>query len=116
MNATAGTTQDPVTEATGACSCPPCTVPPWRTRDSWFSLASLIGGLAMIAFGVMAVVADRVPLVGWAILGVVVGAAVAALVVNARAGHRGWCLAARSLWVGVAAPGLPIRAITALAF
>lgn len=98
------------------CSCPPATVPPWRTRDSWFSTASLIGGLVLVAFGVLAIVADRVPVVGWVVLGVVAVAAVTALVVGAVRGHRGGCLLGRAGWIGLAAPGLPIRAVVALNF
>lgn len=97
-----------------ACSCPPATVPPWRTRDSWFSPASLIGGLVLIAFGVLAIVADRAPVVGWVVLAVVALAAVAALIVDARRGHRGGCLIGRSAWIGLAAPGLPVRGVAAL--
>lgn len=92
-----------------ACPCPPAVTQPWHTRDNVWSPASFIGGLLVVAFGVLALAAGLVPWVGYVTLGVVAAVIAGALVVQARRGHRGFCLARRAVWFGIATPGAPVR-------
>ena len=83
---------------------------PWRDRNTVWSPASVLGGVVLIALGVSAVVWFN-PVFGGVLLGVFAVAVVIAAVVQARRGHRGWCLALRAVWFGLAAPGAPVRLI-----
>ena len=64
----------------------------------------------MIALGAAAIVWFST-VFGIIVLGVFGVAIVVAAVLQARRGHRGWCLVRRSVWFGVAAPGSPVRLI-----
>ena len=66
--------------------------------------------MVLLALGVSAVVWFN-PVFGGVLLGVFAVAVVIAAVVQARRGHRGWCLALRAVWFGLAAPGAPVRLI-----
>jgi len=86
---------------------------PWNTRHALFSPASLLGGLVVVAFGVLALTGIRawVGLLVFAVLAVLL---VGAGIVQARRGHRGWCLLKRAAWFGLALPGAPVRVLAAL--
>jgi hypothetical protein len=75
-----------------------------------WSPASVVGGAVVIALGVVSLVSFK-PVFGGVLLGIFAVAIVAAAVVQARRGHRGWCLLRRAVWFGVAAPGAPVRLI-----
>ena len=79
-------------------------------RDTVWSPASVLGGVVLIALGVSAIVWFN-PVFGGVLLGVFAAAIVVAAVVQARRGHRGWCLVRRAVWFGLAAPGAPVRLI-----
>jgi hypothetical protein len=81
---------------------------PWQTRNALFSPASLVGGLVLVAFGILALVGIR-PWIGWTVFGVVAAFIAGAAVLQWRRGHRGWCLVRRALWFGLALPGAPLR-------
>ena len=91
------------------CPCGLGTGQPWRTRDNIWSPASFLGGLVLVAFGILAIALGKVPWVGWALIGALAIAIVAAGVVQARRGHRGLCLVRRAVWFGLSAPGAPVR-------
>jgi hypothetical protein len=92
------------------CPCGLAVEQPWRDRDTVWSPASVVGGVVVIALGVISLVSFN-PLFGGVLLGVFGVAIVVAAVVQARRGHRGWCLLRRAVWFGVAAPGAPVRLI-----
>jgi hypothetical protein len=66
--------------------------------------------VVVIVLGILSVVTVNAWF-GGVLLGVFGVAIVAAAVVQARRGHRGWCLLRRAAWFGVAAPGAPVRLI-----
>lgn len=96
------------------CPCAPAAEQPWRTRDSVFSPASIVGGLCLVAFGIVALVAGLHPWVGAVVFGVLGALIAGALVLELRRGHRGWCLVRRAVWFGVAVPGVPLRVLATL--
>ena len=98
------------------CSCDKVDLAPWRKRDALDSPASVVAGVVVIAFGVLAVQAGRVSSVGWILLGVLLGLTVLAAITWYQRGHRGACLVGRSLWTGVAWLGLPLRVAAAVPF
>ena len=63
-----------------------------------------------MALGVAGMLGIR-PSVGAVILGAVGVAIVIAGVVQARRGHRRWCLLRRSVWFGLATPGALVRLV-----
>ena len=70
----------------------------------------MVGGAIVIALGVAAIAWFHT-LFGIIVLGVFGMAIVVATVLQARRGHRGWCLVRRGAWFGLAAPGSPVRVI-----
>lgn len=72
--------------------------------------------MILIAFGVAALAASKVPAVGWGLLGLLVGLTMLGTVTLFGRGHRGGCLIGRSLWTGVAWFGLPVRVVAAVPF
>jgi hypothetical protein len=82
---------------------------PWRTRKGFFSPASLLGGVVLVAFGALALVAGIRPWVGLVVIGAVCVIIAGAAIVQWRRGHRGWCLVRRAVWFGLALPGAPLR-------
>ncbi|GAB3833056.1 hypothetical protein HDA39_007796 [Kribbella italica] len=93
----------------------PCGVPveqPWRTRDRAYSPASFIGGLFWYAVLAVALIAGFSPF-SWILASVLGGVLLGSLVLQAIRRHRGFCWLVRSLWFGVATPGLPVRVVSA---
>lgn len=101
--------------STRTCPCTPGAIQPWRARDHPFSLASFLGGIVVLAFGAAAIAADKVPWVGYLVVGLIAVAFAVALVLQARRGHCGSCWLRRSAWYALATPGLPVRVLTSLA-
>jgi hypothetical protein len=83
---------------------------PWRDRNTVWSPASVVGGVVVIALGIVSVVTANAWF-GGVLLGVFGVAIVVAAIVQAKRGHRGWRLLRRAVWFGVAAPGAPVRLI-----
>lgn len=98
------------------CSCGVIGRAPWRKRDALDSPASVVAGVAIFAFGALAMAVGKVPVVGWVVLGIWAALTVAATIHLVRIGHRGGCLLGRSLWTGVAWLGLPLRVAAAIPF
>ena len=75
----------------GPMPCPLATTEeqPWNARKSIFSLASVIGGVLLVAFGMLALMADLQPLVGWVVLGSIGACIAGAMIVQWHHGHRG---------------------------
>ncbi|MEU8225976.1 hypothetical protein [Kribbella sp. NPDC048915] len=97
------------------CGCGQAVEQPWRTRDTWWSPASVIGWLVWFALGLWLVLAGRT-IAGGVVLGVLGALIVGSLVLQAVRRHRGWCWLRRGLWFGMAAAGLPWRIAGALNF
>ncbi|TDD47503.1 hypothetical protein E1263_34430 [Kribbella antibiotica] len=98
-----------------ACPCGRAPQQPWRTRDATYSPASFISGLFWVALGAGSAIGGFA-VFGAALLGVLLGFAVGAAVVQGRRGHRGWCLVRRAAWFGIAVPGLPLRVLVSFGF
>lgn len=92
-----------------ACPCGVEGTQPWRTRRDVWSPASLIGGLILVVFGVLILSWGVRPAAGFVLLGALGVSVVASWIVQARRGHRGWCLLRRGAWFGLALPGAPLR-------
>ncbi|MGI8755310.1 MAG: hypothetical protein ACR2MB_05515 [Acidimicrobiales bacterium] len=93
------------------CPCGVSGVAMWRRRNMPWGPASLIGALILASFGVLAVVADLVPWIGWVVLGVVAASVVGSLVYDRIQGHRRWCWLVTGTWRGLAVVGVPVRVI-----
>jgi hypothetical protein len=92
------------------CPCGLAASQPWRDRNTVWSPASILGGVALIALGFVSLVSFN-QWFGGVLLAVFGLAIVIALIVQARRGHHGWCLVRRGVWFGLAAPGAPVRII-----
>ncbi len=80
------------------------------------SPASVVAGLVVVAFGVLAAVASLRPWVGPAVIGVWLACSVGAGTWLWRSGHRGGCWLGRTLWTGLAVLGFPLRVVVGLPF
>lgn len=100
----------------GPCPCGVAGPAPWRGHELPWSPASIVAGLIMLGFAVLAMVAGRQPWIGPVLVAVYLVATVASFVVLGRAGHRGGCRVRRAAWMGLAAFGIPLRVVAALPF
>lgn len=99
-------------EASTSCPCGLPVQQPWRTRDDTFSPASFIGGLIWYAVLAGALLGEF-SLFSWILGGVLIVSLAGSLVVQAIRHHKSLCWLRRSLWFGVATPGLPVRIVSA---
>ena len=109
-----GSTRTEPTETVETCPCGIAGRQPWAGRDRPWSAASGICGVLVLGLGVVAIEAGFRPWIGAVVGAVYVACTVLAFVVVARAGHRGSCLVRRGFWIGLAALGLPLRAVLGL--